>query len=151
MSHVTLESQKIATECLSCHAFEEEELGSSADDCQVLMISPFSSSALEPFLVNVKRYLSRVQFMQQDHRLTRSIRRASKSVLLCNEQLFRQRPIGPKLVLPNCLRSQALEAIYDHISNWKAETSRQFLVNQYWWPSVTSGVQVHVNTCFGCQ
>lgn len=140
-----------AADFLSRQALEEPALGIAEDDGQVAMVTLCDERDLEPFLVEIKRHLRGEVIHEHDPRLRRGIRRASKSFLVWNDELFRRTPLGPKIVLPKSIRTQALEMFHDRIGHWNSETSRQFVVDRYWWPKVTSDVYAHVKTCVGCQ
>lgn len=104
------------------------------------MVALFSSSNLEPFLVEVQRHLCGEKVQEEDSKLRRKIRRTYNSFLKWNDELFRRTPLGPKIFLPKLLRLHALDTFYDRIGHWNVETSRKFVVDGYWWPGVTGDV-----------
>lgn len=111
-----------AAEFMSPEDFQESPLCSGEDDAQVTMVALFSSLDMGPFLVNVKRYLSGAEIIEEDDMFLWGIRCTSKSFYVSNYQICRRTPLGPKIIFPKSLHLRALEAFHDCISLLNVET-----------------------------
>lgn len=97
-------AENAAAEFLLREACEEAALGTVEHDCQIALVTLFSSFYFEPFLAEVKRHLCGEKVQEEGPKLRRRIRRASNSFLIWNDELFRRTPLGLKIVLPKSLR-----------------------------------------------
>ena len=129
----------------------EPALDAGDDDGQIAMMAIEAEPDIEPFLLDVKRHLNCQEIKAEDPRGRRSVRRSAKSFLLWNGELFRRTQLGPKIILPKPMRKEAIVMFHDNIGHWDGETTRQFIVERYWWPNVVRDVFGHVKSCKGCQ
>ena len=57
----------------------------------------------------------------------------------------------PSCVVPISNREEVLKGFHDDIGHWDLKTTRQFITERYWWPTVYADVRDYVKSCHGCQ
>ena len=85
-----------------------------------------------------------------DHRKS-CMKSNAKNFLVWESKLFRRTIHGLRVVVPLCDREKVLKGFCDDIGHWDLKTTRQFVTERYWWPTVYTGVRDYVKSCDGCQ
>lgn len=58
---------------------------------------------------------------------------------------------GPRLVPMKADRPQILRSYQDEIGHCELTTSRKFISNRFWWPSLQGEINSYVRSCVACQ
>ena len=106
---------------------------------------------LEPHLIDILKYLSSIEMTELDARRRRLNRRNAKRFMACNNRLFRRTNSGLRAIPPIEARKKIVRAFHDEIGHWDLETTKRFVLDRYWWPTVHRDVNGYVRGCEGCQ
>ena len=106
---------------------------------------------LEPFCQEVARYLLGYQLVETDANKRKSIRRAAKNFLIWDDGLFRRTPKGPRAIPTRNARPALLRCFHDDIGHWDVATTKQFILDRFWWPDVHRDIHLYVRSCHDCQ
>ena len=58
---------------------------------------------------------------------------------------------GIRVVVPISDREKVLKGFHYGIGYWDLRTTRQFVTERYWWPTVYVDVREYVKICDGCE
>lgn len=122
-----------------------------ADEKELALLVSGEQSNLEPYLLAMREYLSFSNQKNPALCLDRSTMRMAKVFLYWNGQLFKRTPLEPKIVVEIHDWYPVLELFHDEIGHWDTETTRVFVVDRFWWPSLGSDVSKFVRSCVRCQ
>ncbi|CDF33201.1 unnamed protein product [Chondrus crispus] len=75
----------------------------------------------------------------------------AKNFLVWESKLLRRTIRGLRVVAPISDREKILKGFHDDIGHWDLKTTRQFVTERYWWPTVGMDVGDYVKSCDGCQ
>ena len=75
----------------------------------------------------------------------------SKNFLVSESNLFRRITHCLRVVVLISDREKVLKSFHDNIGHWDLTTTRQFVTERYWWPTVYKDVKDYVRSCDGCQ
>lgn len=106
---------------------------------------------LEPHLRDTYLYLEGEEMEDQDADQRRRVRKNAKRFLSWNGNLFRRTKGGIRFIPPRSARVQILRMLHDNIGHWDVTTTKQFVLDRYWWPAVYRDIYDYVRGCQGCQ
>ena len=101
---------------------------------------------LEPQLLEIIKYLQDLS-AQVDKR----IKREAKKYVLWGLHLFRRTANGLRSIPAIYDRIKILRAFHDEIGHWAVNTTKQFILDRFWWPGCQNDIHRHVRTCHECQ
>ena len=71
--------------------------------------------------------------------------------LVWESRLFRRTVHGLRVVVPTSDHEKVLKWFHDDTGHWALKTTRQFVTERYWWPTVYKDVRAYLKSCEGCQ
>lgn len=80
-----------------------------------------------------------------------AVRKLINNYIVWDKQLLRRTLLGPKIVVREKRRVKILKTFDDEIGHWDVETTRQFLVDHFWWSSIGRDIYLLVCRCIDCQ
>ena len=92
-----------------------------------------------------------MEMTERDARRLRLNRRNAKRFMVCHDGLFRRTNSGLRAIPPLEARGRIIRAFHDEIGYWDLETTKRFVLDRYWWPTVHQDVNGYVRGCDGCQ
>lgn len=106
---------------------------------------------LEQNLIAMIRFCSELSMEGIDGTLRDWVWRNSRNFLCWGGHLFRRTKGGVRSVQPISSRGKLMESFHDNIGHWGIASTRQFITDRYWWPTVYVDVAGYVKSCDGCQ
>lgn len=62
-------------------------------------------------------------------------------------QVDRRTILRPSLAVPVLLRVGGLKTSHNKMSHCKTESTKQFIIERYWWPGITTDIHRYVGSC----
>ena len=75
----------------------------------------------------------------------------AKNFLVWELKLFCRIIHGLRVVVRIPDREKVLKGFHEDIGYWDLKTTRQFITERYWWPTVYTDVRDYVKSCDGCE
>ena len=89
---------------------------------------------MEPRLVSLQIFLSTLEITKVDQKDREWVKRNARNFNTWDGQLFRRTGSGLVAVAPVSAQRGILETFHDCIGHWDSNTTKQFVLERYWWP-----------------
>ena len=106
---------------------------------------------LEPDLISIASYLSGLSIDHLDPALRHKIRRNARKFVIWEGNLFRRTQKDVKFVPHIINRPNILTSYHDEIGHWDSRSTKRFIADRFWWPSMYKDIFEYVKTCEDCQ
>lgn len=90
---------------------------------------------LEPSVMNVWKKLCQT-LLSRDESTVKKTKIDQYNFPVWGKQLFRRTLPQPKVVFPYVFRVEAVNTFHNLITYWEYKSTRQLLIEWYWWPTV---------------
>ena len=94
------------------------------------------TKVLEPYLCDTYRVLEIQEMVEQEARKISTIKRNAKIFKTYSRRLFRQTKKELRLVPGMGKRVEILRSLHDNIGHWGVASTTQFVLTNYWWPTI---------------
>ena len=111
----------------------------------------YSAENLEESCRDIMLYLQDKAPVGLDERRKSRMKNNVKKFLVWESRLLRRTVHGLRVFVPTSDREKVLKGFHDDIGHWDLNTTRQFVTERYWWPTVYKDVTDYVKSCNGCQ
>ncbi len=124
----------------------DEGVEDTLDVCAIVELD-----GLEKKLIDVSNFIQGFNMNDVADENKDWVRRNAKLFTIWEGKLYRKTSAGLRVVPPIESRKRILEIFHDDIGHWNLTTTRQFVMERYWWPLCHKDIYEHVKTCNGCQ
>ena len=95
---------------------------------------------IEEEMYAIFQFLNTVEMSNIDKTYRTWVRRNSKRFVVWNGILFRKTINGLRIVLDYEERKKALQNFHDNMGHWNLESTKQLILERYWWPKYHSNI-----------
>lgn len=124
----------------------EEDLVASLDS-----VTTEENPTLERLLLDVARHLQGLKIRFDDEEKSLSVKPMAENFKMWEAKLLRSTRNGLNSVPFRKDRTAILKTFYDYVVNLDKETTKQFVLDHYWWPQMHLDIQNYVESCGGRQ